>query len=193
MKKKKVIAAIISLLTLSAVGITAGAAYDSAEDPLISLSYLTDIFKPEMIDFIDDRFDEIMEQLEKEKNETESETETESESETDAEPDIPSESEETEDSTPTQAGYEVVELGEGDALYAVSACEIILRAGKVSCIAPDEGQGIADLTSADEIYDGIGLTKNHLCLIPRGDGRGIIATTESVFIMIRGDYTIVEE
>jgi len=48
------------------------------------------------------------------------------------------------------------------------------------------------MTTAAEIYNAQALTKNHMCLIPRGDGRGVRATSESVFIMIRGDYTIVE-
>ena len=84
-------------------------------------------------------------------------------------------------------------MSAGDAIYAVSSCEIILRANDVICIAPDETQGIADLTSGSEIYNGMRLTKNHLCLIPRGDGRGILATSNSVFVMVRGEYTIVRE
>ena len=48
------------------------------------------------------------------------------------------------------------------------------------------------MTDASEIYNGYSLTKNHLCLIPRGDGRGVVATSDSVYIMVRGDYTIVE-
>ena len=77
-------------------------------------------------------------------------------------------------------------------MYADGACDIMLRAGKATCIAPDPTQGLADYTDASEIYNGQELTKNHMCLIPRGDGRGIRAASESVFIMIRGEYTIVK-
>ena len=65
------------------------------------------------------------------------------------------------------------------------------EAGNASCIAPDPSQGIADFTGL-EIYDGQPLTLNHMCLIPRGDGRGIVAQSESVFVMVRGEYTIVK-
>ena len=68
----------------------------------------------------------------------------------------------------------------------------MLRAGTAVCIAPDAGQGLADITGGYEIYNGDYLTKNHMCLIPRADGRGIIAQSQSVFIMVRGDYYIVE-
>jgi len=33
---------------------------------------------------------------------------------------------------------------------------------------------------------------DRLCMIPRGDGRGIKATHQSVYVMIRGEYTIVD-
>ena len=86
----------------------------------------------------------------------------------------------------------MVELGYGDIVFASSACEIMLRAGTAVCIAPDAGQGLADITGGYEIYNGDYLTKNHMCLIPRADGRGIIAQSDSVFIMVRGDYYIVK-
>ena len=68
----------------------------------------------------------------------------------------------------------------------------MLRAGSAYCVAPDASQGIADYTAGAEIYNYQYLTKNHMCLIPRGDGRGIVADSESVFVMVKGEYTIVE-
>lgn len=94
--------------------------------------------------------------------------------------------------TTASSSYEVVELGYGDALYAASACDIMLRSGSAYCLAPDASQGISDYTAGVEIYNYQYLTKNHMCLIPRGDGRGIFADSESVFVMVRGEYTIVE-
>lgn len=184
MKNNKFVKILASTLAVAAaLGITVAAAYDSSEDPLITWSYLRDIFKPEILDAVDEKVDERFEEydilLENKKDETE---------------EIPEETEPEETTPPAAVSstYEVLELKMGDAVYAVSACDIMLRSGTVNCIAPDATQGIADYTSAEEIYNGMPLTKNHMCLIPRGDGRGVIATSETVFIMVRGDYTIVE-
>lgn len=181
MNKKKIIATVTGGALAIGLGLTVYAAYDSAEDPIISLSYLRDIFKVEMMDEIDTKFAE----LEKKINNASSSTV----------PTQPTETTPAEPDTGLSQGdlYEVVELGLGDALYSASACDIILRAGTATCIAPDPTQGISDLTDAVEIYNGMNLTKNHLCLIPRGDGRGVLAASDSVFLMIRGDYTIVEK
>ncbi len=178
MKKKRIIAAITGGALAVGLGLTVYAAYDSSEDPIISLSYLRDIFKVEMMDEIDSRFAELEKKINSSSGEVQSAETTPAESSPSA----------------SQGDlYEVVELGLGDALYSATACDIILRAGSASCIAPDPTQGISDLTDAVEIYNGMSLTKNHLCLIPRGDGRGVLAESDSVFLMIRGDYTIVEK
>ncbi len=217
-KKFRVIAATLAV-SLS-LGVTVFAAsYDSSEDPLISLSYLTKIFKPE----IEKEYSEKTAGLESTAAQLTSEvaalnnevsslknTVTSLESvnaslenkiaalensnqpgttpET-AAPSIDSEPAEQESSS---AVFEVVELTWGDALYAVTACEIQLRAGEAFCIAPDPTQGLADITTGDEVYHGQSLVKNHMLLIPRGDGRGIMANSQSVFIMVRGEYKIVK-
>lgn len=185
MKNKKLIILLSAAAALfAALAVTVAAVYDSSEDPLISLSYLKNIFKPEILDAVDERIETLEERIgsyerEDESNGKEFETE---------EIYTPI----GEDKT-SSATYEVVELKNGDAIYAVTACDIMLRSGTAVCIAPDANQGIADYTSAEEIYNGMSFVKNHMCLIPRGDGRGLLATSESVFVMIRGDYTIVSE
>lgn len=177
MKKNKIIIIAVILAIVTALGITVAAAYDSSEDPLVSLSYLLDVFEPELFDKFETRFDELEGFL------------------TDTIEDRLANVGATDGNggsgDSSSALFEVIELTTGDQLYAVSACEIMLRAGEASCIAPDPSQGIADYTGL-EIYDGQPLVLNHMCIIPRGDGRGIIAESESVFIMVRGDYTIVK-
>ena len=166
----------IVLAVMAAFGVTVGAAYDSSEDPLVSLSYLTKIFKTELLeelnDTIDAELDRRMDSLDLSQYQP---------SYAEPAPVVSSSS-----------TYEVVELSWGDALYATGACDIMLRSGSAYCLAPDPTQGIADYTSGAEIYNYQYLTKNHMCLIPRGDGRGIMADSASVFVMVRGDYTIVK-
>ena len=175
--KKKAMAA-VALLSALAVGggvIASAVSYDSSVDPIVTLSYLSNQFKNQILAEVDKRIEAITGSLEAYRIDRENAGE--------AEPvtvEAPS------------AVFEVVELGYGDILYASSACEIMLRAGTAVCLAPDENQGLADTTGGYEIYNGDYLTKNHMCLIPRADGRGIIAQSDSVFIMVRGDYYIVK-
>jgi len=179
MKNKKLITGVaVVLAVVSALGVAVGAAYDSSENPLITLSYLTEIFRVELLDEIDERLEAMEARLENSAQDDYWEDQY-WEDETEAAPTV-------------VEHYDVVELHYGDALYAVSACDIMLRAGQATCIAPDPTQGISNYTVGAEIYGGEYLTKNHMCLIPRGDGRGVLAQSESVFFMVKGDYTIVE-
>lgn len=178
MKKKRILLTAAAAAVLSAGALTVAAAYDSATDPLVTYSFLRDVFKKEIIAEIDTRFEEL-------KNDYQPSSDKTSDNSNDF---FPGKT----DFSQALQNYEVIELTSGDALYAAGVCEIILRAGKANCIAPDANQGIADVTDSTEILNGVSLTKNHYCLIPRGDGRGVYAASESVFIMVRGDYTIVE-
>ncbi len=184
---KKHVKIIVSVLAIiCALTVTVIAAYDSSEDPLISFSYLNDIFKKEILaemdEMIEDRFDELQSGIDEYLADLEL-----------PETSVPDDDDDPDDSSGTaSAGWEIVEITNGQAIYAVSTCELILRSGSAVCIAPDATQGIADITDGVEIYNGQNLTKSHLCMIPRGDGRGIKATHESVYVMIRGEYTIVD-
>lgn len=179
MQKKKNLTTILILTAVITVtlAVTAlAASYDSSEDPLISLSYLTEIFRPSVEKDYKERIAVLEEKINRlQSGDTVETTDTVSSAAGDSN---------------AMPGYEVVELKYGDCIFASSACDIMLRAGSAFCIAPDATQGISDYTAGVEILNGEGLTKNHMCLIPRGDGRGIMATAQSVYVMIRGEYTI---
>ncbi len=179
MKRVKIAAVIMAILC--ALSVVVIAAYDSSEDPLVSLSYLNDIFKYEILSIVDQRIDNAKVDIKAELQGT-----------------VPQDTSGSEtgpaDTGSQQAayyGYEVLELHDGDEVYAITPCDIMLRAGSALCIAPNPTQGISDYTDGVELYNGMSFTKNHMCLIPRGDGRGLRATSESVFIEIRGEYTVV--
>ncbi len=178
MKKKAMAAvALLSALVVGGGVIASAVSYDSSVDPIVTLSYLSNQFKNQILAEVDKRIEAITGALEAYRIDRET-----AEQQEPATVEVPAAS----------AVFEVVELGYGDILYASSACEIMLRAGTAVCLAPDANQGLADTTGGYEIYNGDYLTKNHMCLIPRADGRGIIAQSDSVFIMVRGDYYIVK-
>lgn len=176
-KKSMVVVALLSALAVGGGVIASAVSYDSSVDPIVTLSYLSNQFKNQILAEVDKRIEAITGSLEAYRIDHEN---------------AGYEEPETAQVPAASAVFEVVELGYGDILYASSACEIMLRAGSAVCLAPDANQGLADTTGGYEIYNGDYLTKNHMCLIPRADGRGIIAQSDSVFIMVRGDYYIVK-
>ncbi len=48
---------------------------------------------------------------------------------------------------------------------------------------------MADLTDGSNLNGGSSVTKNHLLLVPREDGRGIACATDC-YVMVKGSYTV---
>ena len=86
--------------------------------------------------------------------------------------------------------YEIVQVEMGTKVLAGGSCDIMLRSGTAVAIAPLATQGLSDYTTGTEILDGEDITINHMMLIPRGDGRGILITSDIAYIMIRGAYAL---
>lgn len=94
------------------------------------------------------------------------------------------------------AEYEVVHLINGQVLTADSSLELIPRSGELTAVVTSEanraaGVGLSDLTGGAEVLHGDKLGVNHYILIPRADGRGVEATGDDAYLMVRGEYTIV--
>lgn len=84
--------------------------------------------------------------------------------------------------------YVPVQASSGSIIIGEEGTEIILRSGKA--VGYVEGSdGIVDITSGDELVNGSTVSKNHMLIIPRADGRGVKCSTDSWFI-IKGGYTI---
>lgn len=83
---------------------------------------------------------------------------------------------------------EVIELQKGQSLIGSGGTEIILRSGEAIAIGSDLG-GISDVTAGKDINSNGKISKNHLLIVPRNDGRGVYSKTET-FYMVRGSYRI---
>ncbi|MGM0378126.1 MAG: hypothetical protein ACQEQE_00150 [Bacillota bacterium] len=93
----------------------------------------------------------------------------------------------------TSSKYKVVEIKKGSKVYfEQESLEFILRSGKASAIASQNGDGLSDLTAGKDLKTGDLIQKNHLMLIPRNDSRGLKALT-NIWIMIKGKYRVENE
>ncbi|MCL1858854.1 MAG: hypothetical protein FWF92_06435 [Oscillospiraceae bacterium] len=162
----------------------ANAAAGSADDPIVTLSYINKVFKPQIEQLISDKLKDFKPAAS---------------TSTSASTPAPATTEPTIQNTyimsdAASSSYIVLELTKGQKLRVKSgSLEIILRPGGVATVISDyKSQGIADLTTGDELLNGKSLPINHALLIPRADGRGISITSVIAYIMVRGDYEIFE-
>ena len=82
----------------------------------------------------------------------------------------------------------VVEVSAGQRLLAGAGAELILRAGQATVIDSELG-GLADVTEGEDLRQGVSVPSNHLLIAPRGDGRGMAATT-NIIVLVRGTYQV---
>ncbi len=168
------------------------AEYDPDNDPLVSLSYITEVVTPsydkkisELTDTIDEltqtltELNESFEKLEDQLDESEAKIA------------------ELEEALAASGGsklggFEVVYMKKGGKLLAESPCEIILRSGSAIVVSITVN-GLNNVSDGTELLNAADVPLFNQLLVPRGgDGRGIQITSEDAYVMVRGDYTIVE-
>ena len=170
--KKIALLLVIAALTITVSASNSNSNYDSANDPLVSLSYVEQVLKPEIIASAKA---DIIAELKKQ---------------------YPNLGEAGNDSTDTTSSeYMVIQLKAGQKLMAASSCEIIMTAGAGKVIITsqaniDAGVGLNDLTTGGRILANAALPAGHLVLVPRADGRGVLVTSSDAYFMVRGEYTI---
>ncbi len=163
------------------------ASYSSAEDPLISLSYINEVLLPQIGDMIENAVsgkDVTLPEVTAPPVTTEAPATTEA-------PEVTYPA----GTVNTGSRFETVNLKKGQTLYAsVSSCEVIVRSGNTKVVSPftvkNEEQGVSDTTDGKELLNGADIPKNHTIIIPRDDGRGIETLAGGAWIMVRGDYII---
>ena len=162
--------------------------YDPENDPLVSLSYINEVVIPGYEEMIDDLQDEVrdltsalyrMEQTLSKANEKISKLEGKL-------------SEAPEETADALSGYQVVYMRKGSKLIAESPLEVILRSG-TAIVVSITANGVNNITDGTELLNAAEVPLYNCLLVPRGgDGRGIQITSEEAYVMVRGDYKIVE-
>ncbi|MCH5186930.1 MAG: hypothetical protein J1F63_00905 [Oscillospiraceae bacterium] len=87
-----------------------------------------------------------------------------------------------------KAGLRIVDLYAGESLAAGAGTEIVLRSGSATVIASWRG-GLCDGTGGTDLPNAAAVPSNHLLIVPRGDGRGVKATSDAI-LMVRGEFEI---
>ena len=157
---------LVLVLALSALGMTmaAAAAPGSSKDPLVTLSYLEDVFFDAILEKVDERIKERDEKI------AEKIAGTSGEAASDAQT------------------FTVVTLTQGQTLTGDIGCEVMLRVGSAACTAPS-APGLIDETTASTLNSAGALAQNHLSMMTIA-GRGVKATAATTKLLVRGGYTI---
>ena len=189
------------LITLTilfvAWGIFALAAeYGTQSDPLVSLSYITDVFRPDLLKRAEnesksraaevqstvDRFDQ---QVDAKVSEFADRNTAQVDSTM-----IDAIAAKVRAQVPQQAisaPFATVTLAAGKTLTLKAGCEVLLRSGNGVCSA-GESPALIDMTTGGALTSGSALSANHLYLVP-GVGRTIRAGN-AVTVLVRGEYNL---
>lgn len=160
--KKKILALLLAAVILTG-GISALAAAGTSDNPLVTLSYLTDTFKKSILAQTDSKL-----------------AAAQSTYEAKLEQKIQSSG----NSGTTIGAYSVVRMTNGQTLTLNKNCEVMLRSGTVQY----SGNALTDTTSGSVLAQGSTVQKNHLYF--SADGTAILQATSSVTILIRGNYRV---
>lgn len=91
-----------------------------------------------------------------------------------------------------QIQFKVLELKKDQTIVCKEGTELIVRSGDANAVSGSNGDGISDVSSDSfkDYYNGQTVPKNRLIVASRSDGRGIKATSDKVYILIKGSYEV---
>ena len=93
------------------------------------------------------------------------------------------------DTSGSSQAFQPVQVFSGQVLKGGEGAEIILRSG--SAVSYCEGEnGVIDVTSGTEYFNGSEISPNHLIIVSRDDGRGAKVTSSEAWFIVKGGYTI---
>ena len=164
MKKHTVLTKVLAggLVTVTLLGVAFAAGQQGTQsDPLVTLSYLNDVFLGQIMTKVDQKITARNSQLLQQSG-----------------------------GAGGMSGVEfaVVTLSKGQVLTGDIGCEVMLRVGTASCVSPSN-PGLIDETTAASLNNGGALAANHLYMMTI-EGRGVKAGSDTTKLLVRGSYTI---
>jgi len=169
-------AIVLSLVVVTGAAVVA-ATQGSSDDPLVTLSYLTDVLTPSVLSQVDSKVEASRQTyLDKLNASVDSYTGKMEEL-------LGGQS----GGSGTSSAFSVVSLSSGQKLTGSVGCEIMLRVGNAKCVSPSS-PGLIDSTGGSVLDNGGTLVKNHLYLFTV-EGHSVSAS-DAVKVLVRGSYTI---
>lgn len=165
-RTRKLIATFLVLLMALTLCVSADEVYSSQNDPLISLSYLEDIFGPRLLD-------EMLKKVDAEYVKITDISVNAGGSYTLA--------------TLLKGQALMADTALEVVLISGTGTVIVTASGNLNA-----GVGISDLTSGSVVTNGNPLPQNHYLVIPKPDGRGFLVTSEEAIVLVRGEYHITD-
>lgn len=166
--------ALVLVCVITVAGFSAAATGGDQTDPLVTLSYLTQVFKPEVMELVDDQvaanetalraqLDAAIEQYSKEMERA------------------------LNQGGGSSSSYATVSLGAGRVLVPQAGGELLLCSGTAK-VAADSSSALYDTTAGSSLSRGGALKASHLYVVAQS-GTGISASADCV-LLVRGEYVI---
>ena len=166
------LAVLAAVIMISGMSIFATASPGTQDDPLITLSYLTNVFRPQVMNDVRTTEQEMTQRFESRITELESRLQAGGSGQA---------------ASGTADQFHVVTLTGNQSLTASVGTEIMLRIGTAE--ASGSAPALINYTTGTTIASGAALTANHMYLVTI-EGNGIRATAGTVRVLVRGSYTV---
>ena len=175
--KRKVfigIAVVAAIITISGATFLAVANPGSQDDPFVTLSYLTNIFKPQVMTSVSDAEQRLSTDIGTRVSGLEQQVRAAHGGQLPAAPGA-------------AHTFSVVTLSRNQILTASVGTEIMLRVGTAT--ARGTAPALVNYTSGTTLYAAGSLVTNHMYLVTI-EGNGLTATADVVRVLVRGSFTI---
>jgi len=166
------LAVLAAIILISGMSILAFASPGTQEDPFITLGYLNNIFRPQVMNDVRTTEQQMIQRFENRINELERQLQAGGTGQTAA---------------GTADRFHVVTLSRGQTLSASVGTEIMLRIGTATAVG--SAPALVNYTTGNALSADAALTTNHMHLVTI-EGNGVRATADTVRILVRGMYTI---
>jgi hypothetical protein len=178
MKRKKTLliaAIVLGIAFMSAAGILGVSDAGTKENPLITLSYLNEQFKPEVLRSFDETLAAESAAAQQRLDARIAEY-------------IQTVDEKLKDADIGSIGFTLVTLSRGQTVSCAVGTELLLRIGTAQA-AGASAPALVDSTDGTTLTAGQALTANHMYMVTI-QGNGFKATADTVKVLIRGEYLI---
>ena len=169
---------VLLIITLLSAFVVIAVEPGTAEDPLVTLSYLNGVYTDQVSRRIEERLESYRGSMKDELSRQVQEAENYLKSLYSGGGSASGEA----------ASYSVVTLRKGETLYGEIGTEVLLRVGSATCVAAS-APGLVDSTGGTVLNGGGSLAANHLYMMTIA-GRGVKAGSDTVKLLVKGSYTI---